>query len=131
MPSHFKKMKVMTSTNVISRSVSSALKFLSEALNRPFYLTSAWFIDQVEKWFYLMSSRHPSSALSKINLTAYNDAGQFLKDFMDLFTRMEVGPKKVWKPSQTGVLISTQSVLELQAELLEIKKYEFFLTSRF
>ena len=130
-PSHLKQMKVMTSTNVISHTVNSALKFLSDELKQPAYLTTAWFIDQVERWFYLMTSRYPSCALSKMNLTVYNDAIQFLKEFMDLFGRMKVGSTKVWKPSQTGVLISTQSVVQLHAKLLENKKYEFVLTSRF
>lgn len=43
LPTHFFKMKVSTSTNVVSHSVSSALKFLAEELNKPDYLTTAWF----------------------------------------------------------------------------------------
>jgi hypothetical protein len=38
---------------------------------------------------------------------------------MDIFRRMEVGHKRTWKPSQTGVLVSTESLLGLQMELLE------------
>lgn len=124
-------MKVSTSTNVISHSVSSALKFLADELNKPEYLTTAWFLDQVEKWFYLMTSRHPSCALSKFNIKTYDESIQFLKDFMDLFLNMDVGYKRIWKPSQTGVLISTQSMLDLHSYLLEAKNYSFVLTSRF
>ena len=131
LPTHFTQMKVSTSTNVVSHTVSSALKFLSEELKKPAYLTTAWFLDQIEKWFYIMTSRHPSCSLSKFNIEAYNEAITFLKDFMDLFATMEVGYKKLWKPSQSGVLISTQSMLELQADLLEKKQYQFVLTSRF
>lgn len=131
LPTHFTQMKVSTSTNVVSHTVSSALKFLSEELKKPGYLTTAWFLDQIERWFYIMTSRHPSCALSKFNIEAYNEAITFLRDFMDLFLNMEVGYKKLWKPSQSGVLISTQSVLELQAELLEKKEFQFVLTSRF
>jgi hypothetical protein len=130
-PSHFQKMKVKTSTNVISHSVSSALKFLAEALDKPAYKTTAWFLDQVEKWFYLMTSRHPSCAISKMNPEIYDDSIEFLKNFMDIFRRMEVGQKRTWKPSQTGVLVSTQSLLGLQVELLENRGYDFILTSRF
>ncbi|KAB0804614.1 hypothetical protein PPYR_01584 [Photinus pyralis] len=131
LPSHFNKMKVSTSTNIISHNVSSALKFLAEEMKKPEYLTTAWFLDQVEQWFYLMTSRHPSSALSKYNKCAYTDSITFLKDFMHIFKSLEVGVKKVWKPSQTGVLITTQSLLELQEHLLENKQYKFILTSRF
>jgi hypothetical protein len=100
-------------------------------LNKPAYLTTAWFLDQVERWFYIMTSRHPSCALSKMNEVVYNDTITFLKDFMELFRNMAIGYKKLWKPSQTGVLISTQSMLNVQANLLENKSYKFILTSRF
>ncbi|KAJ4426849.1 hypothetical protein ANN_26648 [Periplaneta americana] len=130
-PSHFGKMEVCTSTNVVNHTVSSPLKFLAEELDKPAYLTTAWFLDQVERWFHLMTSRHPMCALSKFNLNVYRDSIAFLKDFMDLFCNMEVGQKKIWKPSQTGVLISTQAMLELQANLLEDRQYKFLLTSRF
>lgn len=130
-PSHFGKMEVCTSTSVVNHTVSSALKFLAEELDKPAYLTTAWFLDQVERWFHLMTSRHPSCALSKFNLNVYRDSIAFLKDFRDLFCNMEVGQKKIWKPSQTGVLISTQAMLELQANLLEDRQYKFLLTSRF
>lgn len=131
LPSHFAKMKVSTSTNVVSHSVSSALKFLADEFKTPEYLTTAWFLDQIEKWFYLMTSRHPTSALSQLNKEIYNDTIIFLQEFINIFTYMEVGYKKIWKPCQTGVLISTHSVLKLQSELLENKKYQFILTSRF
>lgn len=131
LPTHFSKMKVSTSTNVVSHSVSSALKFLAEELNKPEFLTTAWFLDQVEKWFYIMTSRHPSCALSKFNIEVYNDTIKFLEDFIILFTKLEVGPKKVWKPSQTGAIISTSSILQLQSFLLGNKDYKFLLTSRF
>lgn len=130
-PTHFSKMKVSTSTNVISHSVSSALKFLAEVLNKPEYLTTAWFLDQIEKWFYLMTSRHPSCSLSKFNLDVYNESIQFLNDFIYLFSNIKVGYKRSWKPSQSGVRISTQSMLEVHSYLLESKKYQFVLTSRF
>ena len=50
---------------------------------------------------------------------------------MALFGTMKVHSTKVWKPSQTAVLISSQSVLQLYVKLLENKKYEFVLTIRF
>jgi hypothetical protein len=80
-PSHFSQMKVSTSTNVVSHTVSSALKLLGEELNKPAYLTTAWFLEQVERWFYIMTSRHPSCALSKMNEVVYNDTYNIFKRF--------------------------------------------------
>ncbi|CAI6376092.1 unnamed protein product, partial [Macrosiphum euphorbiae] len=40
-PSHFQKMKVGKSTNVISHDVCSALRYLADELSKPEYLTTA------------------------------------------------------------------------------------------
>jgi hypothetical protein len=66
-----------------------------------------------------------------VNPEIYDDSIEFLKNVMDIFRRMEVGHKRTWKPSQTGVLMSTESLLGLQAELLENRGYDFILRSRF
>jgi hypothetical protein len=66
-----------------------------------------------------------------VNPEIYGDSIEFLKICMDIFRRMEVGYKRTWKPSQTGVLMSSESLLGLQAELLENRGYDFILTSRF
>jgi hypothetical protein len=78
---------------------------------------TAWFLDQVEKCFYLMTSRHPSCAISKMNPEIY----EFLKNLMDIFRRMEVGHKKNWKPSQTSVLVSTESLLDCKRSCWKIE----------
>jgi hypothetical protein len=129
--SHYDKMKVSKSTHVISHDVSCALKFVSQHLNKKEYITTAWFIDQVEKWFYLMTSRSPVNAISKHNIEKYNETITFFKDFMELIDSMEVGIKKIWKPCQTGILISTKSILNIQKYLIENQNYHFVLTSRF
>jgi hypothetical protein len=100
-------------------------------LNKNEYLTTAFFLEQVEKWFFIMTSRHPSAALSRHHESVYKNTITFLNDFMDMFQCMEVGYKKCWKPSQTGVLVTTSSMLELHKKLLDDKKYDFVLTSRF
>lgn len=48
-PSHFGKMEVCTSTSVVNHTVSSALKFLAEELDKPAYLTTAWFFGPSRK----------------------------------------------------------------------------------
>ena len=130
-PSHFQTMRVSSATNVISHSVSSGLKFLADELKKPKLLTTAWFLDRVEQWFKLMTSRHPVFALSKCNEDAYNCAIKFLNDFIDLFERIKIGYKKTWKPCQKGVLISTKSILDIQEYLLTVQNYSFVLTGRF
>ena len=67
-PSHFNKMRVPDATRVLSRDVAAALKYLVEKEGRPKdYLTTAWLIDSIAKWFSLMTSRNPILALSRMN----------------------------------------------------------------
>lgn len=130
LPDHFQKMKVSNATNIISRDVSSSLEFLSITLDKPEYLTTAWYINLIERWFTLMTSRHPTLALSKLSVIKYNETIQFLQDFMQIIPELYVGESKSWKPSQMGALISTKSVLDLQNLFLNEMNYKFLLTSR-
>lgn len=131
---HFNKMKVSRATHLLSHDVSVGLKYLSDEKQEPSYLTTAWFIAVVNKWFKLMTSRHPVMALSKFNLKVYNETIAFLKEVIDLFQNLEIYDKKgkkQWKPIQTGVIISTTSILNLQEELFTNNIFDFLLTSRF
>lgn len=131
-PNHFDKMKVSKATSVINMDVAASLLYLVE--NEDYhssYKTTAWFIRQVSKWFTLMSSRDPVVALSKFNPEKYLETLQFLNKFMDLFRNIKIGYRKTWKPCQSGVLIATQSILDLQDLFLNKKNFRFLLTSRF
>ena len=125
---HFDKMKVSSALNVFSRSVSVGLRYLveHEDYDRGL-LTTAWFIDFVDRWFDLASSRHPVTALSNKNPLAYSGAIVHLKEAVSVFTDIKCG--KSWKPWQAGVVISTTTILELQQEYLD-RGHTFLLTAR-
>ncbi|KAG0434958.1 hypothetical protein HPB47_018763 [Ixodes persulcatus] len=124
-PNHFEKMKVL------SHSTATALRFLVE--NHGWsqdFLTTAWFFEQVNRWFDLMSSRHPVLAISKQNLSSYRNAIEFLTKFQQLFRQLKIGDG-AYKPVQAGVVLSTKSVLDLQEMLIDKHSFSFVLTSRF
>lgn len=131
MPNHFQRMKVGKSRIVINHDVCTALKFLSEELNKSEYVTTAWFIDTVDKWFSLMTSRHPVLAISKLKPEMYEKTIHFLNSFIDIITDLKVGHKKLWKPSQTRSILATSSILDIQKIYLYDKGLHFLLTSRF
>lgn len=106
-PNHLKKMKVGNSTNIINHDVYTALRFLSEELHKPYYITRAWFINIVDKWFTLMTSRHPVLALSKLKPEMYENSITFLKGFIDIMMDIEIGSKRTWKSSQKGSILAT------------------------
>lgn len=53
-------MKVGPAMNIFSKANSAGLKYMVEQEHRPpTYQTTAWFLEQVDHWFDIMSSRRP------------------------------------------------------------------------
>ena len=130
-PSHFDKMKVSHAMAVFSKSVSAALHVMVDTgVYDQSALTTAWFVDIVNHWFDLMSSRHPIVALSKFDQAKYVEAVEFLNMVNDLFRRVVIGNEH-WKPVQSGVILSTTSMLLVHEQLLNENNFKFVLTSRF
>lgn len=127
----YQKMRVRTACELMSRDVAAGIRFGVKNLNwNPGYLATAWFFDYIDQWFSLMCSRNPVMALSKNNIDVYDSAIQKLKNFDILFEKIKVGDGK-WKPVQTGVKLTTASLLDLQDVLLNRKSFGYILTSRF
>lgn len=130
-PSHFEKMKVGPALNIFSKATSAGLKYMVQQENRPLsYLTTAWFLEQVDHCFDLMSSRHLITALSRVKIEEYEKAIIFLQDIIHLLHGMKIDHKGVWKPVQKRVIMGTKSVLGIQEEMLT-RGHRFVLTSRF
>lgn len=128
-PTHFQKMNVGSAMHVFSNSTSAGLRYLVARENRSKdYLTTAWFIETINHWFDLMNSRHPVLALSKAKEEKYVAATSFLKMVITLFSGIGIGANREWKPVQTGVILSTTSVLALANDILQDQN--FLLTSR-
>ena len=68
-------------------------------------------------------------ALSRLNPDKYQEAVSFLRSVISVFKSMKIGERGDWKPVQSGVLMATTSVLDIQEELLN-DGYQFLLTSR-
>ena len=129
-PTHFDKMKVSNATRVLSHEVSCGLTYLVTKEGRDeSYLTTAWLIKVLDRWFNLMSSRHPVMALSKMQPDKYEEAVNFLRAVIRIFDSVKIGAKGDWKPVQTGLILSTTSVLNIADELLTAG-HTFLLTSR-
>lgn len=131
MPNHFQKLEAEKSTNAFNYDICTALQFLSKELNKPHYLTTAWFIEIIDKWFSLMTSKHPVLALSKLKPDIYEESIQFLKQFIIIMTDIKVGHERTWKLSQARSLLATTSILDIQKIFLVDKEFHFILTSRF
>ena len=74
-------MRVCTSSRVIHNDVFAGLKFMAEDQEDcEDYETTAWFLEVLFKWYNLMASRSPGTALSLKNELRYNDSIDFLED---------------------------------------------------
>ncbi|XP_077549557.1 uncharacterized protein LOC144162788 [Haemaphysalis longicornis] len=131
---HFEKMSVSSAVAVLNHSVGAAMRVLVKMGLLPLEaLTTAWFVEQVFRWFTLMTSRYIGTAMSLFKETSHEDAVAFLQEFMEMFSGVSIRNEKqkdCFKPVQTGVLISTTSALLLQHELLSVYNFKFVLLCR-
>jgi len=127
---NFNKMKVNKARHVFSNDVSSSLQLLADENNKPEFITTAWFVNIVSKWFSLMTSRCCSIALGEKNRNIYNANIDFLNEIINIFTQLQIGNGQ-FKPVQRGIIISTKSIIELSKYLITEKNFKYILTSRF
>lgn len=134
------------------------MKFLADSNKKKEYITTTWFIEVISKWFSLITSRNPQVALGKNgtqeSYQKYNEAVNFLHAVMKLFRNIQIGIGKIgktnrktsktvqmkinnnenciyeFKPVQTGIHLTTKSVIELSDYLLKEKHYLFVLAGR-
>ncbi|XP_064468717.1 uncharacterized protein LOC135382992 [Ornithodoros turicata] len=132
---HFDKMNVSTACALFSHSVAAALKLLVEHRKIDVTaLTTAWFLEQVFKWFSLMTSRTPTMALSDMCPEKGKEAKLFLLEFMEMFRKLSIIDKNrtnpTWKPVQSGVIITTTTALKRELYVTE-RGLKFLLLGRF
>lgn len=131
---HFEKMNVASAVAVLNRAVASAIRLFVQMGQLPREaLTTAWFLEMVDRWFSLMTSRSFGVAMSNAKENEHEDAVTFLRMFMSMFRRLSIrapGQNVCFKPVQAGVIISTQSALLLQEKLLSQHGFRFVLLSR-
>lgn len=107
----FAKMKVNKEKQILSTVVSSSLKFLADNNNnKKEYITTAWFIETISKWFTLITSRSPQVALGNNETDKssqkYNEAVNFLHAVMKLFRNIQIGTGKTRKTNRETVQIN-------------------------
>jgi hypothetical protein len=69
----FDAMKVSTSRRVFNRTVASGLRYMAHETKRREFLTTAFYVEQVSRWFDLISSRDLANSFSKKYIEDLND----------------------------------------------------------
>lgn len=127
-PNFLQKMRVSTSSRLFSPDTTAGLSFLSSYKNDPSMQTTAWLLGLVDSWFKCMSVRSSVSAWRVFNLLEHKSN---IAEFLEVIEAIKIGDMGVWKPVQTGIILSTQSAVGLTEYLLNERDFQFVLTSRF
>lgn len=129
-PSHFDKMNVSLSVALLNNNVAAAISYyIANGRIVNIHRTTAWFLTIMYKWFKIMTSRYVKLALSHLDENVYKDNITFLKDFMEIIRGITIEDGK-WKPFQSGLILCTQTALDLQVEYLEKENFKFLLLGR-
>lgn len=130
MNNHYQKMRVGNACKVMSEQVSSGLEFLASDNPTDSKISTAFFIDFCARWFNAMCGRYITMALSLKDENKFNEQIAFFEEAIQFFRTLRVGDgNSRWKPFQTAILVSTQSVIDLSKYLLS-NRFTFFLPAR-
>lgn len=111
------------------------MNFYAEEQGKKELNTTAAFIEVISKWFTLVTAWTLRVALGK---TASNEDKEakfesniaFLQSVVELFQEIKIGHKSTFKPVQSGIIITTSSIIELTQYLVHERKYQYLLTGR-
>jgi hypothetical protein len=90
-------------------------------------LTTAWFLSFVNDLFDAMNARHKEAALFCCKDTA---GKQVMEEMLEVIENLGFNGRKLWKPVQTGIRLSTSAVLQLSQEIMTAHKLQYFMTGR-
>uniref|UniRef100_A0A6B0UQ69 Putative secreted protein n=1 Tax=Ixodes ricinus TaxID=34613 RepID=A0A6B0UQ69_IXORI len=115
-------MNVASAVALLTHKVGAAIRYLVSLQKLPKEaLTTAWFFEQLFRWFTLMTSRAIKTALSDFCPQKAHEVKVFLENFKEMFSLLVISDnlsKVALKPVQTGVLISTKAALHLRNHFL-------------
>lgn len=76
-----------------------------------------------------MKERHSKMGLSGKNMEKHDEVIQFLREFINITRCIDVNKK--WQPFQSGLLLATQTALDLDVEYLQKEHFNFLVLGRF
>ena len=132
---NFDKMKVYPAFHALSRATADALELSVNEFDKPKeWLTTAYFVRQMGRWFELMTSRDSNSCFSLNDMDKYAAHIDWLEWFRDEFflkltNTGEYGNQE--KPYHKGVWLSTTSMIQHCHYYLIVKGFKYLLGGRF
>jgi hypothetical protein len=126
-PTQYEKMRVSLAAQFLSRSTATALEVCVHKELLPVEaLTTAWFLKFVNDWFDAMNARYKQAGLFRSNI----EKPSVLTEMLSVIQGLTFSGKKVWKPIQSGIKLSTTVTLSLSKEMMLKHNLQYFLPSR-
>jgi len=126
-PGQYQKMRVGMAAAVLSHTTATALQFCASLnLLSQDVTTTAWFLDLVNKWFDAMNARLIKASLFRTSSQKLAS----LHEMLDVIREVKFSGKACWKPIQSGIQLSTKTVLDLYSDLVTNGCYNFLMTGR-
>ena len=126
-PGQYQKMRVGMAAAVLSHTTATALQFCASLnLLSNDVTTTAWFLDLVNRWFDVMNARLIKASLFRTSTQKLAS----LREMLDVIRAVKFSGKACWKPIQSGIQLSTQTVLDLYCDLVSNGSYNFLMTGR-
>lgn len=135
-PDNYQKMRVNLARDVLSSEVSAGMiSMIEEGLLPADALTTAHFIGLIDEWYRITNNRSSSQAFygdnthSSITEKSLEKINNFIRIISSsLFVNGKI--QKKWFPVQSGIVLSSRSIIDISRKLLEEGKL-FILTARF
>lgn len=120
-------MNAKTNVALLNNDVAAGLFYcISESKINTKHRTTACFVQVMQRWFKLLTSRY--AVFLSLKNKNYDDNIKFLKYVQDIMYNLTVN--NTWKPFQTSVILSTQTALDLQKIYLKQEKFQYFMFGR-
>jgi len=114
-PGQYQKMRVGMAAAVLSHTTATALQFCASLnLLSNDVTTTAWFLDLVNRWYDVMNARLIKASLFRTSTQKLAS----LREMLDVIRAVKFSGKACWKPIQSGIQLSTQTVLDLYCYLV-------------
>lgn len=131
MPTQYQKMRVCLAAQFFSRSTAAAIATAVKSDLLPSEaLTTAWFLDFVNRWFDAMNARHKEAALFANKGAMDSTKENILHEMLVVIKDLKFSGKNTWKPIQTGIQLSTTVALQLSKKVMTEYQLQYFLTGR-
>ena len=131
---NFAKMRVQPAEAIFSHATAAGIEVLISEYGLDIkFKTTSFFIRKTANWYERSTSRKRSMAFSYKNMEEFNRALTDLGEFRDIIDTsiLSKAQKNARIPLQKGIVLATNSMIDIAVDLLDNHGFEFVIGGRF